>query len=368
MPDGGELIVTYNNKTSETLELAKATITGFDSNTIGEQTVTVDYLGQKAEFKAKVKRKNPYEAPVVIDNVYQITKAQDLFWFVIEVNNGNTGLNAALTNDIVINQDLWKQINKTTKAEPQLTVWKPIGTEYSAFSGTFDGQGHTISGIYINDETQSNVGLFGVTTETAVIKNLGVTDSYIAGNENVGAICGNNEGTIVNCYSVSEVQGSKNANPLVGAKAESSVVENCYYYAETAVANDPSAKTAEEFKSGKVAELLAKGFTINGVTYSGESFEGLTELPGTEIIEQPENPENPPTPVSEISQNSNINVWSYNHTIFISNAPDAEYRIIDLNGRLITTSTTKSTCEVIRINKSGVLIVIIGTQSFKVTL
>ncbi|MBR4215168.1 MAG: bacterial Ig-like domain-containing protein, partial [Bacteroidales bacterium] len=368
VPDGGELIVTYNNKTSETLELAKATITGFDSNTIGEQTVTVDYLGQKAEFKAKVKRKNPYEAPVVIDDVYQITKAQDLFWFVIEVNNGNTGLNAALTNDIVINQDLWKQINKTTKAEPQLTVWKPIGTEHSAFSGTFDGQGHTISGIYINDETQSNVGLFGVTTETAVIKNLGVTDSYISGNENVGAICGKSEGTVVNCYTVSEVVGNKNVNPLVGAKEKAAVVQNSFYLADSPKANDPCAKTAEQFKSGEVAAQLAKGATINGVTYSGESFAGLTELPGTENIEVISDPENPPTPVSEISPNINVNVWSYNHIIYIDNAPDAEYRIIDLNGRLITTSTTKSTKEEIQINKSGILIVIIGNQSFKVSL
>lgn len=368
VPDGGELIVTYNNKTSETLELAKATITGFDSNTIGEQTVTVDYLGQKAEFKAKVKRKNPYEAPVVIDDVYQITKAQDLFWFVIEVNNGNTGLNAALTNDIVINQDLWKQINKTTKAGNALNEWTPIGTAENPFRGTFDGNGHIISGIYIKDETQNNVGLFGNVGSEAVIKNLGVTDSYIAGNENVGAICGKSEGTVVNCYTVSEVVGNKNVNPLVGAKEKAAVVQNSFYLADSPKANDPCAKTAEQFKSGEVAAQLAKGATINGVTYSGESFAGLTELPGTENIEVISDPENPPTPVSEISPNINVNVWSYNHIIYIENAPDAEYRIIDLNGRLITTSTTKSTKEEIQINKSGILIVIIGNQSFKVSL
>ncbi|MBR4440692.1 MAG: T9SS type A sorting domain-containing protein [Bacteroidales bacterium] len=63
-----------------------------------------------------------------------------------------------------------------------------------------------------------------------------------------------------------------------------------------------------------------------------------------------------------------IKVWSYNHTIYIENAPDTKYTIIDLNGRVITTSKTQSTKEDIRINKSGVLIVIIGNQSFKITL
>lgn len=72
------------------------------------------------------------------------------------------------------------------------------------------------------------------------------------------------------------------------------------------------------------------------------------------------------TPVSSIFSKKDINVWSYNHTIFIENAPDTKYTIIDTNGRVITTSKTKSTHEEVTINKSGVLIVIIGSQTFKV--
>ena len=380
----GKITIIYNNKTTESVALTDAAITlsAFDNTLIGEQVISVLYNGIKVgEFTVSVvkpepKPENPYTQPEVKENVYQISSAEELLYFMFDVNNGNVSANAVLLNDIVVNADLFKQIadllKRTTKAGNALNKWIPIGTAENPFRGTFDGNGHIISGIYFKDETQSNVGLFGNVGSEAVIKNLGVTDSYISGNENVGAICGKSEGTIVNCYTVSEVVGNKNVNPLVGAKENTAVVENCYYLAEESNPDDPCAKTAEQFKSGEVAAQLAKGATINGVTYSGESFEGLTELPGTEDIEvipEPEpEPENPPTPVSEISQNSNINVWSYNHTIFISNAPDAEYRIIDLNGRLITTSTTKSTREVIRINKSGVLIVIIGTQSFKVTL
>ena len=71
------------------------------------------------------------------------------------------------------------------------------------------------------------------------------------------------------------------------------------------------------------------------------------------------------TPVSSITDQSSIKVWCYNSTIYIENAPDTKYTIIDTNGRLITTSTTKSTKEEIKINKTGLLIVIIDNQSFK---
>ena len=394
VPDGGELIVTFNNKTSEILELAKATITGFDSNTIGEQTITVDYLGQKSEFKVNVKRKNPYEAPVVADDVYQISTAQDLFWFVTEVNNGHTDLNAVLVNDIVINQDLWKQLNKTTKAEPQLTEWNPIGTLTNAYSGTFDGQGHTISGVYINDDTQSNVGLFGVITETAVIKNLGVTDSYIKGDENVGAICGSSEGTIINCYNTSIIEGNTNVGAISGAITEKAVVansyslgkatksdgteqgvtgtaatqnvQNCYYLTENASSTDRQAKTAQQFKSGEVTEHLKQPVTIGGVEYKNEILDTVTELPGVEEITVPTDPEDPPTPVSETSA-SNIRIWSFGSTVYVENATSDIY-IVNLNGSLITKRSPDNNHMEICLNNKGVFIVKTGDTTQKIII
>ena len=71
------------------------------------------------------------------------------------------------------------------------------------------------------------------------------------------------------------------------------------------------------------------------------------------------------TPVAEITENEDIKVWSYNRTIYIETAPDTKYKIIDLNGRILTTSTTKSTHDEILISQTGVLIVIINNHSFK---
>lgn len=76
-----------------------------------------------------------------------------------------------------------------------------------------------------------------------------------------------------------------------------------------------------------------------------------------------------PTPVSDISDKEfGIKVWSANSSIFIESAPDAKYKIIDLNGRILTTSTTKSSKEEIHINKQGVYVVVINGESFKVAV
>jgi len=79
-------------------------------------------------------------------------------------------------------------------------------------------------------------------------------------------------------------------------------------------------------------------------------------------------PGNPSTPVSSISDTPSVKVWSSNRTIFISAAPDTKYKIIDLQGRTIATSITKSSLEQIPFAKSGVFVVIINGKSFKLAL
>ena len=80
------------------------------------------------------------------------------------------------------------------------------------------------------------------------------------------------------------------------------------------------------------------------------------------------NNDNPPTPVSSVDNTPSVKVWSYAHTIYIASAPDSQYKIVDLQGRTIATSTTTSSLEQININKSGILVVIINGKSYKVSL
>jgi hypothetical protein len=173
--------VGYNNE-------GDTTVTESEEHTYAEDN-KCKYCGVEKIFE-----------PSVIDGVYQITSRSELVWFVNAVNGGNNAINAVLKADIELNAD---------------DEWTPIGTLDIPYSGTFDGDGHTISGVTISG-TSSNVGLFGYTAESAVIKNLGVVDSTVSGNENVGAICGFNEGTITACYTTAEVSGADNVGGICG--------------------------------------------------------------------------------------------------------------------------------------------------------
>ncbi|MBR2887477.1 MAG: bacterial Ig-like domain-containing protein, partial [Bacteroidales bacterium] len=75
------------------------------------------------------------------------------------------------------------------------------------------------------------------------------------------------------------------------------------------------------------------------------------------------------TPVSDVANSQdNVKVWSFNSTIYIETAPDTKYTIIDLNGRILKASTTKSTNEEIKINQSGIVVVVINGASYKLAL
>lgn len=74
------------------------------------------------------------------------------------------------------------------------------------------------------------------------------------------------------------------------------------------------------------------------------------------------------TPVSSVVDSPSVKVWSYNRTIYLESAPDTKYTIIDLNGRIIKSSTTKSTKEEIKINKHGIVVVIVNGDSYKLAV
>lgn len=68
--------------------------------------------------------------------------------------------------------------------------FKPIGTWEKPFKGTFDGQNHIISGLFIDNSEKDYTGLFGIVTSPAKIKNLIIVDSIIIGYYYIGAIAG----------------------------------------------------------------------------------------------------------------------------------------------------------------------------------
>jgi hypothetical protein len=101
------------------------------------------------------------------------------------------------------------------------------------FYGTYDGQGKTISGLYINIANGVCVGLFG-SANTAIIKNLGLVEANVSAGFNVGALVGMAQNSAIkNCYSTGSVSGGYVVGGLVGAlygtmSGMASPIDSCF--------------------------------------------------------------------------------------------------------------------------------------------
>ncbi|MCI7429311.1 MAG: hypothetical protein MSS84_00255 [Bacteroidales bacterium] len=164
------------------------------------------------------------------DEVYEIGNAGQLYWFAGLVNGTLSGVdknlsaNAVLTANITVNKDVLNANGQPNGSEDAFREWTPIGQSFSkAYSGTFDGQGHTISGLWHWWSTDY-IGLFG--NNEGTIKNLGVVDSYLSGHENVGGVCGKNGGSLTNCYNTGPIYGVNYIGGVCGMNSGS--LTNCY--------------------------------------------------------------------------------------------------------------------------------------------
>ena len=153
------------------------------------------------------------DGPLVIET------SADLRALAVQVNSGDScsGKVIILSNDI----DLGGSANQ----------WTPIGTEANPFFGTFDGNGHRISGLYINAASNDMQGLFGyVSGDAAEIRSLTVSGDVTGGYE-VGIIAGHiRRGMITNCVASGTVAGTQTGNSNAGGIAGrnyAGTISNC---------------------------------------------------------------------------------------------------------------------------------------------
>ena len=170
------------------------------------------------------------------DAVYEISNAGQLYWFAGLVNGTlsgvpqNTSANAVLTADIVVNKNVLK--SDGTVNEGTFKEWTPIGNtcngSYSPYTGIFEGQNHTISGLYFKQENTSEVGFFGY--NGGKISNVGILNSYFCGFSQVGGVCGYNSSTITNCYNKGVVDGTADGASSFGGVCGCNlgILTNCY--------------------------------------------------------------------------------------------------------------------------------------------
>lgn len=216
--------------------------------------------------------------PSLSGDVYQIATAENLAWFAEAVNSGTSSIKAVLTADIELNT-LGSRAN----------VWTPIGTAENPFTGTFDGAGHTISGVYVNQPEALGVGLFGVVKntndegktvsvapefivqkKTNLIKNLRVTDADINGYQNVGGIIGHSIGAgIKDCYFEGNVNGGFNSVGGVVGYADSETVVNQCQAKSTVVGKQRTGGVVGYASSNSVISKCYATVDVTGTTNVG---------------------------------------------------------------------------------------------------
>ena len=121
------------------------------------------------QFRGSGTKSDPY----IISDVTELRKLAD------DVESGKTYRDEyfKMTADIIINKNVISSDGSLIGNVATLEQWKPIGKGLVPFCGTFDGNGHTISGLFIKKENRDSLGLFGYFAGT--LKNLTIRDSYV---------------------------------------------------------------------------------------------------------------------------------------------------------------------------------------------
>ena len=197
---------------------------------------------------------------------YTISTAEQLYEFATKVNAGNNTACAVLTADITLLID---------------TNWTPIGNDSNQYKGTFDGDGHTITGLSVDIQSDNTIyaGLFGFLGEGGTIKNLSLADSKITCSGNrvyAGGVCGWNTGTIQNCYNTGDVSGTGTSSygyVYAGGVCgwNTGTIQNCYNTGEVSGA---STSTFNPVNAGGVCGANAGGTIQNCYNTGDVSGEG----------------------------------------------------------------------------------------------
>jgi hypothetical protein len=201
---------------------------------------------------------------------YELQSLADFYGFAELVNTGVDVFEkdtVKLAVDIDLNPGWVPTVNangELTNASGASMKWTPIGAS-KPFAGTFDGQGHTIKGIRV-ENTAQYAGLFALSTKTTVIKNFVMANSYIKSTQlNTGAVIGAFRGTLMENIKVSEsvkIKGTGNLGGFVGildSVSQVRTITGCWF----------------------AGEIYSTGQNIGGVF--GRSWKGMNTVENTLI-------------------------------------------------------------------------------------
>ena len=224
-----------------------------------------------------------------VGNPYKISTAAELAWFRDQVNSGNNTISATLTKDIDLSEFCHAKDGTTYTDE---LSWTPINW----YQGTFDGNGKTISNLYIN-ATSNYTGFFGyayagsiknITFDNARVKNTGgynfgilagnagsciieniktLANCSVEGEDYVGGIAGVANGNISNCENRATVKGIRSLGGVVAAYSGNSIT-SCANYGVVTGSGESVGGIAGYFNSGTIQNSANYG-DVTGTSYVG---------------------------------------------------------------------------------------------------
>ena len=261
---------------------------------VDEVTINVKMNGLDCELPTGMTGKGTEAEP------FELKTADHLAWFRDFVNEGNMKACAKIADDV-------KEIDMSTvchKADAEKQVaelsWTPIGISFgNKYQGTFDGNGKTISNLYIINAASGSVGFFGYaekgsiknitfdnakvkstvdhwtgilagSEELCVIENIKtLANCSVEGKEGVGGIAGMASGDIGNCENHAMVNGANSVGGIVGGYREfgKSIISCANYGVVTGTGNSVGG-IAGNFGSGTIQNCANYG-DITGADFVG---------------------------------------------------------------------------------------------------
>jgi len=213
-------------------------------------------------------------------------KAYNLIYDADDLNN--------VRNDLTGYYIVMKDIDLSDSDYSTGEGWTPIGYWDNTadvgyyFSGIFNGNGHVIRNLYINDSSGNYKGLFGVTgideggTGTVQIYNLGLESVSITGTYNVGAIAGYTCSAIIkNCYATGTVTENNCTGGLVGGNDFSSTITDCYATGAVTGSENYTGGLVGNNSYSTITDCYATG-TVTGSNLTGGLVGGNTGYPITD--------------------------------------------------------------------------------------
>lgn len=195
---------------------------------------------------------------------YLIGSAAELYWFGAKAP---LDADAKLIADITVNEDM-------SVSEDTLYRWTPVGISSQKYAGSFDGQGHMVSGLYVS-HTQSGAGFFGYIAKTAEVSNLTIDGKVIGANNYTGGLIGDLEsgGTMSNCSNRGKVTATGHtAGGVVGRidSGSSSAVVNCYNTASVQGTTKVGGVVGDQYAYGSAVSNVYNMGNVTAVTgYAG---------------------------------------------------------------------------------------------------